>query len=67
MPRFLIVLLLTVLGFAVAAVVSYFLVTWLSSNPHDRALEAAMSAVFVYGPLGAAVSGITAFIVLRKK
>lgn len=46
-------------GYTVAALVGYLLINSLSSNTHDRALEAAMTSAFVVGPLG----GIIAFVV----
>ena len=42
-------------GYVVGAVAGYFLIEWLSSNAHDRAVEAAMTSAFVLGPLGALV------------
>jgi len=50
-------------GYALAAVVGYFLIDALSSNTHDRAVEASMTAAFVAGPLGALI-GLVAGIVL---
>jgi cation transporter-like permease len=52
-------LLYAVIGYIVAAIAGYFLTGLLSSNVHDRAVEAAMTSAFVWGPLGA----VTAFIV----
>jgi hypothetical protein len=46
-------------GYLVAATAGYFLVGQLSSNVHDRSVEAAMTGAFVFGPLGA----VAAFIV----
>lgn len=43
----------------VSAVVGYCLVLQQSSNAHDRDLEAAMTSVFVFGP----IAGIIAFVV----
>lgn len=42
-------------AYVAAALAAYFLVGQLSANTHDRALEAAMSAAFFYGPAGAVV------------
>jgi cytochrome bd-type quinol oxidase subunit 2 len=66
MLRFLMVLLAAVAGFIVAAVAGYFLVMWFSSNVHDRALEAAMTSVFVSGPIGAIAAALWAFIRGRR-
>jgi hypothetical protein len=59
MRRFGIALLYAIVGYLAAAVASYFLVDLFSSNVHDRAVEAAMTSAFVFGPLGA----VTAFVV----
>lgn len=66
MLRFLMVLLSAVAGFVVAAVAGYFLVMWLSPNVHDRGLEAAMTSVFVFGPLGAIAAAVWAFVRGRR-
>jgi hypothetical protein len=46
-------LLFAVVAFILSAVASYFLVLEYSSNMHDRSVEAAMTSVFFYGPVGA--------------
>ena len=51
-------LLFGILGFIVAAVASYLLVMEFSSNVHDRSVEASMTSVFFYGPIG----GVLAFV-----
>jgi hypothetical protein len=61
MPKFVQVLLFAVLGFVLAAVAGYFLILWLSSNRHDRAVEAAMTSAFVFGPLGAVLAAVIAY------
>ena len=61
MPRFAQVLLFAALGFVLAAVAGYFLINALSSNRHDRAVEAAMTSIFVCGPLGGLVAAVIAF------
>lgn len=55
-----------VLGYAAAAVLGYFAVMLLSSNTHDKSLEAAMTAAFVAGPLGAVV-GLVAGLLRRRR
>ena len=65
MPRFLRVLLFAVVGFLAAAVAGYFLVDTLSSNRHDRAMEAAMTSIFVLGPLGAVAAAVLAWFRTR--
>jgi hypothetical protein len=62
MKRFGIALLFAIAGYLVAAVASYFLVGLLSSNVHDRSVEAAMTSAFVFGPLGAVAAFVTGFI-----
>lgn len=62
MKRLGIGLLYSVGGFAIAALAGYLLIGWLSSNRHDRSVEAAMTSVFVAGPLGAVVAFILGFI-----
>ena len=48
-------LLYAIVAYVVAALAGYLLVQQLSSNVHDRAVEAAMTGAFVVGPLGAVV------------
>ncbi|NUN94128.1 MAG: hypothetical protein HUU04_10165 [Verrucomicrobiae bacterium] len=62
MIRILLVLFFAVVGFVATAVLSYFLITKLSSNQHDRSVEAAMSSIFFFGPLGAIGAAILAFL-----
>jgi hypothetical protein len=62
MRRFGIAVLFAVVGYLIAAAASYFLVDLLSSNVHDRSVEAAMTSAFFYGPLGAVVAFIVGFI-----
>jgi len=45
-------LLFAFIGFMVAAIASYFLILEFSSNTHDRSVEAAMTSVFFFGPVG---------------
>ncbi|MCC7034204.1 MAG: hypothetical protein IT179_15385 [Acidobacteria bacterium] len=58
MKRLVITLLAAAAGSAAFAVFGYAAVSLVSSNTHDRALEAAMTAVFVFGPIGAIVGAI---------
>ena len=57
-----IALLYAIGGYFVGAFAGYFLIEWFSSNVHDRSLEAAMSSIFVWGPVGAVVAFIVGFI-----
>lgn len=52
-------------GYITAAILGYFLVSLLSLNTHDRSLEAAMTAAFVCGPLGALIAAIVTFVRAR--
>jgi hypothetical protein len=58
MRRFAIGVLCGIGGYLLAAVAGYFLIDVLSSNGHDRSVEAGMTSVFFFGPLG----GLIAFI-----
>ena len=62
MKRLGIALLCAVAGYLVAAFVGYFLISWFSSNMHDRSVEAAMTSAFVLGPLGAVLAFVVGFI-----
>jgi len=62
MKRFGLSLLYAIGGYFVTAVAGYFLIGQFSSNNHDRAVEAAMTSVFVFGPLGAVAAFIVGFI-----
>ena len=62
MRRFLIGLACGVGGYVLVALISYFLVMQLSSNRHDRSVEAAMTSVFVFGPIGGVVGLIIGLI-----
>ncbi len=53
MKRFAIGLLWAIAGYGVGALVGYFLVMHLSSNVHDRSVEAAMTGAFFCGPAAA--------------
>jgi hypothetical protein len=55
------------LASVVAAVASYFLILALSSNVHDRSMEAAMTSVFVFGPIGALTGFIAGCIFGRPR
>ena len=53
MKRFGVGLLCAVAAYLVSAFAGYWLIELLSSNVHDRSVEAAMTSAFVWGPLGA--------------
>ena len=67
MKRFLLSVAAGIAGYITAAIVGYFLVSLLSSNTHDRSLEAAMTAAFVYGPLGALIAAVVTFVRARQR
>ena len=58
-------LLWDVLGYLLAAAATYVLTMWLSSNVHDRELEALMTAIVVVGP-AAGVLGLVLGLLLRR-
>jgi hypothetical protein len=62
MRRFGIGLLWAIVGYFAVACASYFLVLQFSPNTHDRSVEAAMTSVFFYGPVGAVVAFVVGFI-----
>ena len=45
-------LLIGIVGYAISAFISYFLIGKFSSNGHDRSVEASMTSIFVFGPAG---------------
>jgi NhaP-type Na+/H+ or K+/H+ antiporter len=49
-------------GYFAGALLGYLLVLMLSGNRHDLEVEAAMTAAFFAGPLGALVAGIVGFV-----
>jgi hypothetical protein len=54
-----------VLGYAIGALGGGFLVSLLSSNTHDKSVEAAMTGAFVLGPLGAVAGFLVGFLRTR--
>lgn len=62
MKTFGIALLAGIVGYALAASLSYFLIGKFSSNGHDRSVEASMTCIFVYGPIGFILSFIAGYI-----
>jgi len=55
-------LLWAVAAYLVVAVATYALVMWLSSNVHDRQMEAGMTAAFVTGPLAALLAFVAGLV-----
>jgi len=64
MKRFALSLLCAICGYLVSAVLGYFLIGQFSSNTHDLSVEAAMTSAFVFGPLGAVLAFVVAFILI---
>jgi hypothetical protein len=67
MRRLVIGLLCGVGGYLVGAFAGYWLITWLSSNAHDRSVEAAMTGAFVCGPIGALIAFFAGFALSRPR
>jgi hypothetical protein len=67
MRTFLFVLIGLVAGYALGALTWYFGVMMVSSNTHDRLLEAQMTAAFIGGPIGAVVGAIVGWRVARRR
>ena len=65
MRRFFGALLGLVVGYPVFAFAGYWAIELLSDNQHDRSVEAAMTAMFAIGPLGAVI-GLIAGAILGK-
>jgi Na+/glutamate symporter len=51
-----------VLGYPIVAFGGYWAVALLSDNTHDRGVEAAMTALFALGPLGAIIGLIVGVV-----
>ena len=60
--RFGMALLVALLGYAAGGFGGGALVSFLSSNTHDRSVEAAMTGAFVTGPLVAVVGFVVAYL-----
>lgn len=56
-----------VAGYAIGALAGYAGVEAFSANTHDKSLEAAMTAAFFTGPIGAVLGLITGCIIERKR
>lgn len=58
MKRLAIIVCAAIIGYVVFAFCGYWMISLLSSNMHDRAIESAMTGVFVIGPLGAILGAL---------
>lgn len=56
-----------VLGYGAGAVAGYWLIMQLSTNVFDKHLEAAMTAAFGMGPIGACLGVLIALIGFDRK
>ena len=49
-------------GFVILAFLSYYLIGKFSANNHDRGVEASMTSIFVFGPIGFILGCIIGYI-----
>ncbi|WP_149242132.1 hypothetical protein [Dyadobacter sp. 32] len=66
MKTFLIALAFSIAGYLIFAVSSYYLVGLLSSNRQDKSVEASMTSIFVWGPIGLIIGFVIGFIWAKK-
>ena len=62
MKQFGIGLLCAIVSYVIVAFLSYFLIGKFSSNGHDRSVEASMTSLFVFGPIGFILAFIAGYI-----
>lgn len=67
MRRFGIGLLCGIAGYIVVAFAGYFLVEQFSSNVHDRSMEAGMTSIFFFGPVGGLMAFVAGFVMGRRR
>jgi hypothetical protein len=65
--RLLIALACAIAGYMLGAFGGGFLIDVLSSNRHDRGMEAAMSGAFVFGPVVAVIGFIVGLVVAKPR
>ncbi|WP_353718439.1 hypothetical protein [Dyadobacter sp. 676] len=65
MKIFVFCLFIAIAAYLIAAVGGYYLITKLSSNSHDKSMEASMTAAFIFGPIAAIIAFIVAYLMLR--
>ncbi|WAC12552.1 hypothetical protein [Dyadobacter pollutisoli] len=66
MKNFAIALLCGIVGYLILATLSYYLVGKFSSNNHDRSVEASMTSIFVYGPIGFILAFIAGYVWIKN-
>lgn len=66
MKNFGIAFLAGLIGYVVLAALSYYLIGKFSSNSHDRGVEASMTCIFVYGPIGFVLAFIIGYLWARS-
>jgi hypothetical protein len=66
MKNFAIAFLCGILGYMILAGLSYYLVGKFSSNGHDRSVEASMTSIFVYGPIGFILMFIAGYVWIKN-
>lgn len=59
--------LAALVGYVIGMLSGVFLIETLSSNRHDRSMEAAMTGAFVVGPLMAVVAVIVVLVIHARK
>ena len=64
MKRFIILSFSTVSFYFLGAALGWGLVSALSPNTHDRAVEAVMSGFFIFGPIAAVIGGVLFVVVV---
>ena len=68
MRTFLFCLLGLIVGYVLGALLcNYAIVMLVTSNSHDRNLEAQMTAAFVGGPIGALIGAIAGWLLARRR
>lgn len=66
MKPFLIALAFSIACYLIFAVSSYYLVGLLSNNRQDKSVEASMTSIFVWGPIGLIIGFVIGFIWAKK-
>lgn len=67
MTRALRIVLSLLIGYALGAALGYGAIEAFSGNTHDKDLEAAMTATFATGPLGALLGAVVAVFLARQR